>query len=208
MAEQHNFTRRQFLKATAAGGASCTIGALASHRAPKIKRPRTWVASVGGVPTFVCDGKAVLRPAFETYVPTRHYFGRFARAGTRIFGFSTNAAACDYGHSEATWIEANTWDYSQFQERAEAVLAVKPDAMLLPRVNLGTPRWWLQKHPEALESFDDRSTLPAGTNPTLPKDCAFPSLASSQWRTAIGDALRRLVEQVQNPCFGTHIFGW
>jgi len=63
-----------------------------------------------------------------------------AGAGTKIFGFSTNAAACDYGHSKATWIDADTWDYSQFEKRAEAVLAVKPDALLLTRVNQGTPR--------------------------------------------------------------------
>jgi hypothetical protein len=49
------------------------------------------VASIGGIPTFVCNGKPVLKPVFETYVPTRHYFRQFADAGTEIFGFSTNA---------------------------------------------------------------------------------------------------------------------
>ena len=95
MSQHKNFTRRQFLKVTAVGGATCKLGALAGHFAPRIKGPITQAESFGGVPTFVCDGKAVLRPAFETYVPTRHYFKQFAGAGTRIYGFSTNAAACD-----------------------------------------------------------------------------------------------------------------
>ena len=201
-------TRREFLKVTAVGGASCTIAALAGDSTPEFKWQTTRVASVGGVPTFVFDDKPVLRPAFETYVPTRHYFEQFAEASTKIFGFSANAAACDYGHSSTTWIDSDTWDYSQFEQRAGAVLAVKPDAMLLPRVNLGTPRWWLQEHPEALEQLDDGSTFPAGTNPTLPKDRAFPSLASPQWRDAVGGALRRLIEHVRGSRFGPHIFGW
>jgi hypothetical protein len=141
-------------------------------------------------------------------VPTRYYFAQFAEAGTRIFGFSTNAAACDYGHSKTTWVESDVWDYSQFEERAAAVLEVKPDALLLPRVNLGTPQWWLLQHPELLERFDDGSTVPVGTNPTLPKDRPFPSLASPAWRAVIGDALKRLIHRVRNSRFGRHIFGW
>lgn len=208
MIKKENFTRRQFLKATAAGGVNCTLIALAGNSAFEKIGPTTQVTSIGGLPTFVCDDKAVLKPAFETYVPTQHYFKQFAEAGTRIFGFSTNAAACDYDHSSTTWIDVDTWDYSQFEKRANAVLSVKPDALLLPRVNLGTPRWWLQNHHEALELFDDGSTYPTGANPTLPKDRAFPSLASSQWRNDIGNALRRFIQNVQKSRFGPHIFGW
>lgn len=54
---------------------------------------KTYVKLVGGVPTFVCDGHPVQKPAFETYIPTQYYFRQFAEVGTRIFGFSTNVAA-------------------------------------------------------------------------------------------------------------------
>jgi hypothetical protein len=40
----------------------------------------TRVQRIRGVPTFLCDGRPVLRPAFETYVPTRRYFDQFAGA--------------------------------------------------------------------------------------------------------------------------------
>jgi len=208
MAQRYDFTRRQFLKAATVGAATCSIGLSTANRASNVKGPITQVASIGGVPTFICDDKPLLRPAFETYVPTQYYFGQFAEAGTRIFGFSTNAAACDYGHSKTTWIEPDRWDYSQFEERAAAILTARPDALLLPRVNLGTPRWWLEKHPEAMERFDDGSLMLTGTNPTLPKNCAFPSLTSPQWRTAIGEALQRLIEHVRESRFGPHIVGW
>jgi hypothetical protein len=208
MTQQLKFTRRDFLKATALSGAGCFFNVSIGDSSQTIKGSRTQVTSIGGVPTFVCDGKPILIPAFETYAPRRHYFEQFAGAGTRIFGFSTNAAACDYGHSETTWVETDAWDYSQFEQRAAEVLATKLDGLLLPRVNLGTPRWWLQKHPEAMELLDDGSTLPTGNNPTLPKDRAFPSLASSIWREAIGDALLKLIKHIQQSRFGPHIFGY
>ena len=191
----------------AAGGMGGAI-ALAGHGAPKVEPLKTRVATIGGVPTFICNGRPVLRPSFETYAPAQHYFEQFARAGTKIFSFSANAAACDYGHSKTTWIDTDTWDYSQFEERAEAILSAAPDALLLPRVNLGTPRWWLQEHPEALERFDDGSTQPSDENPTLPRDRAFPSLASTVWRNAVGDALQRFMRHVLNSRFSPHIFGW
>ena len=204
---QENLTRRQFLRATAAGGIGGAI-ALAGTANSKVELVGTRVATIRGVPTFICNGRPVLRPSFETYAPTQHYFEQFARAGTRIFGFSTNAASCDYGHSKTTWIDTETWDYSQFEERAEAVLAAAPDALLLPRVNLGTPRWWLEQHPEVLERFDDGSTHPTGENPTLPKNRPFPSLASTVWRNAVGDALQRFIQHVLESRFGPHVFGW
>jgi hypothetical protein len=73
MAQQYKLTRRDFLK-VAISGAGSFIGVSAGYSSAKIKGPRTHVTSIGGVPTFVCDGKPVLKPAFETYAPTRHYF--------------------------------------------------------------------------------------------------------------------------------------
>jgi hypothetical protein len=208
MEPREDISRREVLRFMGVSLVVPAVKLFAKSESLQTSEHKTGVELIGGVPTFVCDGKALLTPAFKTYVPTQYYFGQFAEAGTNIFGFSTNAAACDYGHSKTTWVEADTWDYSQFEERAAAVLSVKPDALLLPRVNLGTPRWWLQQHREALELFDDGSTVPAGANPTLPKGRAFPSLASQTWRVAIGDALRLLIQHTQKSRFGPHIFGW
>jgi len=46
---------------------------------------KSYVELVGGVPTFVCDGHPVLKPAFETYVPTQDYFRHFVGAGISLF---------------------------------------------------------------------------------------------------------------------------
>ena len=202
--------RRTFLRATAAASATGVAGVdVASGVTGQVRPPRlARVKRVGAVPTLVVDGRPLLAPAFETYAPRARYFQQFANAGTEIFGFSTNAAACDYGHSMPTWTAEDTWDYAQLEQRAALVLDAKPAALLLPRVNLGTPRWWLDTHPEALERFDDGSTVPTGDNPTLPSNRGFPSLASTLWREAIGGALRRLIRFVQASRFGGHVIGW
>lgn len=169
---QCRLNRREFLAASAAVIASSRTGRSgpATPQAVSVPGPVAQVRRIGGVPTFVLDGKPLLVPGFETYAPKERYFRQFAEAGASFFMFNANAAACDYGHSAPTWLDGDTWDYSGFEERAAVLLSTKPDTLSLPRVNLGTPRWWLERHPDVLESFDDGSVLPTGQNPTLPQN--------------------------------------
>lgn len=169
---------------------------------------RSEVVTVDGLPTLVVDGVPMREAAFETYGPELKYYQQFAQAGTRVFSFSTNAAACDYGHSQTSWVDPATWDYAQFAERAGMILAAHPEALLLPRVNLGTPKWWLNAHPGEMELFADGAPLPTGNHPTLPPNRSFPSFASSRWRRDIGHALERLIQHVRQSRFGPHVVGW
>lgn len=203
--------RREVLKSMALGigfGPLGVRGLPAGDSETTAPETTARVSSLDGVPTLVVDGRPIRTVTFETYAPRPRYYQQFANADTEVFSFSTNAAACDYGHSADTWLDESTWDYAQFEHRAAMVLAARPDALLLPRVNLGTPRWWLQRNADELERFDDGSTLPSGDNPTLPRDRAFPSLASTPWRKAIGNALERLIQHVDTSRFGPNVIGW
>ena len=72
---------------------------------PSESATRADVISINGVPTLIVDGEPMRSAAFETYGPQLRHFKQFADAGTEVFGFSTNAAACDYGHSGTTWVD-------------------------------------------------------------------------------------------------------
>lgn len=170
----------------------------------------TSVQIYNGGPTFFCDGKPFAIPCFETYRPETRYFKQFADMGTRLFSFNTNAAACDYGHSKPTWLDIDVWDYSGIDERVSFVLDANPEALIMPRINLGTPRWWLVQNPGELEILDNGETLydEPNRNPTLPKDRAFPSLASKKWRNDIGNSLRKLIQHIQNSEYADNIFGY
>lgn len=188
--------------------ASCMLvswSVLAAEQLPAVS-----VKPVLGVPTFVVGDQPFTTPCFETYVPQQRYFEQFAKAGVKLFSFNTNVAACDYGHSKPTWLAADQWDYSDFDERMERVLAANPDALVMPRVNLGTPRWWLDAHPDEMELLNDGSALykDPNRNPTLPKDRAFPSLASAQWRQDMAVAIERFLEHIQSKGYEKRIFGY
>ncbi len=203
--------RREMLKslAVAVGVVPSCVRELLANQSVMTELAKTaQVIAVNGLPTLVVDNQPVRTATFETYTPRQRYFEQFANAGTDVFSFCTNAAACDYGHSSITWIDESTWDYSQFEQRAAMVMAAHPDALLLPRVNLGTPRWWLERNAVELEQFDDGSTIPTGDNPTLPHGRAFPSFASIKWRRAIGHALERLIQYVGNSRFRSRVIGW
>lgn len=177
---------------------------------PDVPGPVVRVAPVLNVPTFVVDNKTFNVPAFETYAPEQKYFDQFSSTGVQLFSFNTNVTACDYGHSKPTWIDLNTWDYSGFEERVARVLKANPEAMILPRVNMGTPRWWLDANPGELEILDNGKTHydANNRNPTLPKDRGFPSLVSKKWREDQGAALARFIQHVQQAPYAKHIFGY
>lgn len=174
------------------------------------------VAEVLETPTFVISNDPLagyepfMTPCFETYRPEYKYFQQFADSGTRLYSFNTNASACDYGHSKPIWLEGDVWDYSGLDERIEAVLKADPNAMIMPRINLGTPRWWLEKYPDEVEILDNGKTIydEPNRNPTLPKERPFPSIASEKWRQDTAMALQKLLEHIQQSPYADHIFGY
>lgn len=176
----------------------------------EVRGPRVEVEPVIGLPTFTIDGKPFTIPCFETYRPEEKYFRQFAEAGVKVHSFNTNAAACDYGHSTPTWLGPDEWDYSGFEERCERVLAADPDALIMPRINLGTPLWWLEANPDELEVLHHGSTLynDPNRNPTLPKNRPFPSIVSKKWRSDMGMALAKFLKHVNDSKYGPHIFGY
>ena len=70
--------------------------------------------------------------------------------------------------------------------------------------------WWLDDHPEEMEVLDHGGILykDPNTNPTIPKDRPFPSLASPKWRKMTADALRRFIEYAQGARYGEQLFGY
>jgi len=190
--------------------AGMSVGIVGGAEESSVPGPVVKVEKVLGVSTFTLDGEPMTVPCFETYCPTENYFRQFSEAGCTVFSFNTNVTACDYGHSLPTSVDSNAWDYHGFEERCERVLKANPNALLLPRVNLGTPRWWLEAYPEEMEVLDHGGVLyeEPNTNLTVPKKRPFPSLASLKWRRMTSDALHRFIDHVQRSPYGKHIFAY
>jgi hypothetical protein len=64
------------------------------------------------------------------------------------------------------------------------IITAKPDAMMLPRIYLGTPKWWRDRHPEAMVILDHGGTVmrtPCNEFMNVHKR-PYASLASPLWR--------------------------
>jgi len=125
--------------------------------------------------------------------------------------------AKEQGINLVSWCGIDTWitrpgenpDYSLVDREIEKVLARNPYALLIPRVSVGTPDWWLREHPDAIILYkkleegkwvDTREVVVMGRR-------EMPSVASEEWRKATADALRKLVRHLEEK-YGDHIIGY
>lgn len=197
----HDLTRRELLSAAAILCASAGSMPAGPEGGSAVPGPRTRVGPHLGVPTFYVDDVPATVPAFETYVPEARYFRQMADAGCRVFSFSANLGA---GFRPACWLGPDRWNFSDVDLLARRVLDARADALILPRIFIQTPPWWLETHPDEtreVESVRDG-------NSTRRRTPEFPSIASEVWRRDMAAGLRRLVEHIQTSDYGPRIFGY
>jgi len=168
------------------------------------------VQIVGGVPTLVIDGQPYSGFCYSTYETSvgnlERRVGQFAEAGCRLFNFVVEISG--YGYSRPLWPEKDRWDFTDLDDRARRILAVAPQALLLPRIYLDAPAWWCQEHPQELMVLDDGSTSFPDTPFALPRPGNYPSLASRPWRAAMQQAIRTVIDHIERSDYASHVIGY
>ena len=158
------------------------------------------------VPVLMVDGEIITPHAYMTYAPNAKHFAQMGEAGVQIISFSaTPASAEPYGNlCPPAWNEEGSFDYAAFDARVNMILDAAPEALLIPRLFLGTPPWWADAHPDDLARWD----APEGDNLVLIRRKPVASFASPAWRGDMGDALRRFIAHVQESSYAAQILGY
>jgi hypothetical protein len=174
------------------------------------RRPGETVAEVkphGGVPTLFINGRPHSGMSYMSYRPKGEYFGQFGQIGVHLYSFSATPSEAAYNLTKTCWVAPNEFDYSAFEERVKMLLDADPDAYFFPRLYLSSPRWWDEKHPDDLVTFDPGDGQPQPFFHS-PADKRVPSWASETWRRDTATALRRFIEHVQKSPYADRVVGY
>lgn len=174
------------------------------------RQPGETVAEIkphGGVPTLFINGQAHSGMSYMSYRPQGKYFGQFNQIGVHLYSFSATPTEAAYGLTKTCWVAPGEFDYAAFEERVKMLLDADPDAYFFPRLYLSSPRWWDEKHPEELVTFDPGDGRPQPFFHS-PADKRVPSWASEVWRRDTAMALRRFVQHVEQSPYADRVVGY
>jgi hypothetical protein len=200
----------EFTVAPEVGGSRLADPAQAVVVTLHARQPRETVAEVklhGGVPTLFINGQPHSGMSYMTYRPNGKYFGQFGQLGVHLYSFSATPSEAAYNLAKTCWTAPEHFDYSGFEERVKMLLDADPDAYFFPRLYLSSPRWWDEKHPDDLVTFDPGDGHPQPFFHS-PADKRVPSWASEAWRRDTVTALRRFIEHVQHSPYADRVVGY
>lgn len=154
-----------------------------------------------GRPTMFVNGRPGIWSGYASYDWQPGPVNEFGAAGANMFFIPTTAGAHVHSVCGPTWIGPDTFDFRELEEQVGIALGANPEAMLIIRVSLNAPAWWLKQHPE--EQARVRTT--AGDIPWRETGNPAASLASLAWRREQDRALARLIEYIQGRPWASNV---
>jgi len=149
------------------------------------------VRSHNGAPALFIDGSPRTGCMFWHSKPLEagEDLRLFAKAGVNLFTTGFRFALQPDG----------TFDTKQISSVMDVVLAANPQALVLPRVNVEPPKWWMEKHPDEVQVHAD-----AVNGDEFRK---FISFGSQLWRDEMGAALPEFIRRCEER-WGEHVLGY
>ncbi len=125
----------------------------------------------------------------------------FAKAGVNLVQIDTDLRYC--------WLPSGKIDIATFQREIAGALKGNPEALVLVRLHLNPPVWWMDAHPEEMNMFWEGPGEALGEEERLIgrdfEKVRRVSLASRLWMAEGGDVLRRVLQELQGTEEGGHV---
>ena len=156
--------------------------------------PAHVVQTLGG-PQLQVAGKPMLPVLYlQGRRPVPAEYAQMARAGYKLFSLPLADG----------WVGPGKYDYADTDDFMLAALEGAPDGYLIPRVDLSAPSWWIDVHPtEAVGCADGTKYVEDGFGGTKHQ-----SFASELWRKEGGEALRHLIQHIQQSPYADRVIGY
>jgi hypothetical protein len=121
----------------------------------------------------------------------------FAAAGINMYGDLIGNISCLT--CSGWWLAEDHYDFTIVDQRIHALMGANPNALILLRIDLSPPQWWLDKHPEQhSHCFKDGKTFSSG--------CV--SIASELWENDYEAMMRNLIRHIETSDYADHLFGY
>jgi len=126
-----------------------------------------------------------------------------AASDPHLYRLPVAAAFSPYGESADGWLGPERFDYSELDARLAALLQRDSQAQVLLRVDLDSPPWWEEQHPESLVPIPK-------TTPDLlaERKLTHASWFAPAWQEAAKQALQSLVRHVEQAPYRERILGY
>jgi hypothetical protein len=154
------------------------------------------VREYGGAPALHINGVAHNGLMF--------YHTRFAQAGEELQGLRAGQIRICSPPCPVGLMADGSCSFSSVDSQVDAILAGHPEALILPRVNVEPPQWWIERHPiERMRHYNSATREFTDSNSV--------SLASLLWWSEFGTALNEFVRHCEarhdNRVIGYHVAG-
>ena len=167
----------------------------------KVVVEKATVERIGGVPRIIVNGQPIQARMFFSHWgrtgPTevlRSQLRLAKQAGVQIVSFMS---------THTNWYEPDgTYDWSRLDTLCDAILEENPDALLIPRLAVYAPGWWLKQHPNAKMEW-------IGRNPQQGSDVGWlrETVASTEYRQEACKVLATVIQHLEDK-YGDHMLGY
>ena len=148
-----------------------------------------------GVLKIDIDGTLYDPLSFKSFRANATNISEFYGAGVRLFsvliGGLTCALGVPYSPFGDTWVGDGRYDFAPLDAQMDLFIQNAPDAYFAPMLQLDTRDWYLQAHPEAVNSFTHLSWA------------AF----DEAWKAAAADYLKAAIRHCEEK-YGDRIYGY